>query len=559
MFTMAQTLESTEKDPSSGAVAAGDRLGEKSATPTATGEGSNGWADVARREADLIGAGFSGIGEAAADAFKSENLPMTMGKVALSMGLAFTLGRLRPVTPVGQSLLRSAGLAAGLSFGVDVATNGWEVGKAMADAARTTANLQHDTEVMKHSFGQFAFDTALTMPFAVGAGVLGNRLAKSGAAVAENIVPRVTEPATPRPSKLVFARDDEAQPPISNERDAIQTFAGLQKRYMPPLLMARSPELVTSIGELVNTPGLLEQDPNKLVTALNGVHRRSGLPDVLEVRAGENEAGDATFQSGSFLLNSKLLATLHDASDLEKLTTGRAKLTSVVMHEDEHLEQQNLIVRRIADKLGIGKDWLRSDVDAVIAHYPTTGPWKIMGYNNADAINPDFVQSILKLRAGNRLSPVGTHRADMLLESFGHPINKDLLTYYDYSARHFMGQLEGAKFENGHDVGAMMNNDFTYPALRADVNRIMAAAQSHPLEMTPTNAGMEIHSHAVRRLPDIERELSMIPRYGQWAHEAEAYAVEQKGFDGYVAAFGSRLPFHLPTWAQFYKLEPLTS
>ncbi|HEY9790162.1 MAG TPA: hypothetical protein V6D22_07180, partial [Candidatus Obscuribacterales bacterium] len=213
--------------------------------------GADTWADAARREVHLLRAGLSGFREAAVDAFKSENLPMTAGKVALSVGLAFTLGRLRPISAVAQSLLRSAGMAAGLSFSMDVAANGWEVGKAMADAAGTNPNLQKDSDVMKRSLGQFAFDTALTAPFAIGSGVLGNRLAKAATA-AETLAARALKSSSERmdakaPRSLMFARDEEAAE--STEHQAIRTFADLQLRgFTPPLLMARSPLFAESLS-----------------------------------------------------------------------------------------------------------------------------------------------------------------------------------------------------------------------------------------------------------------------------------------------------------------------
>lgn len=145
-------------------------------SPTTSVEDSESWAAKAAREGRLLLAGAAGFGDAASNAFGQEELPGTLGKVAVSAGIGLAMARFMPSRGLLGVAGKAAGIGATVSLASDISGRGGEVLGAMSDTWQSPANWDKNVAVMQDSLGKFGFDTAMTMAAGAAGGVLGRKV-----------------------------------------------------------------------------------------------------------------------------------------------------------------------------------------------------------------------------------------------------------------------------------------------------------------------------------------------------------------------------------------------
>jgi len=145
------------------------------------------WQDKAVREAQLVGTGLAGFTDAAAHALDRDHIGETLGKVAFSIAAGYALTRMAPKTGLTGFLARSTATGMGASFAYDVVGNGVQVTNAVADNWQSDRNWQRNSQVMRNSLGQFAFDATLMTAGGLGGGRLAEMRALSLSPVPSNI------------------------------------------------------------------------------------------------------------------------------------------------------------------------------------------------------------------------------------------------------------------------------------------------------------------------------------------------------------------------------------
>lgn len=130
-------------------------------------------ADKLLREAHLVGKGFAGIGKAATDSIKPENIPETAALLGLSGGLGYGLARLTSAPGAIGVVGKVAATGLAPAFLWDLGVNGKQAWNAMGEAWHSNANWDNNVAAMEKSVGKFAFDS-----IAMGAvGVAGHSFA----------------------------------------------------------------------------------------------------------------------------------------------------------------------------------------------------------------------------------------------------------------------------------------------------------------------------------------------------------------------------------------------
>lgn len=134
--------------------------------------------DKMLRETQLVGAGFMGIGKAASDSIKPENLPETGALLAISGGLGYGLGRMTAAPGAIGVVGKVAATGLAPAFLWDLGVNGQQAWNAMGEAWDSNRNWNNNVAAMEKSVGKFAFDS-----IAMGAvGIGGHSLARSSMA-----------------------------------------------------------------------------------------------------------------------------------------------------------------------------------------------------------------------------------------------------------------------------------------------------------------------------------------------------------------------------------------
>ncbi|HEY9789038.1 MAG TPA: hypothetical protein V6D22_01480, partial [Candidatus Obscuribacterales bacterium] len=332
--------------------------------------------------------------------------------------------------------------ATGLGFGMDIATNSWQVGKAMADAATANPQWDKDVSVMQNSLGKFAFDTALTAPFAIGASTIGARLGAGKIAAA-------TASETHFARTFASARSD-AEPDAALAARKYNQL--LSEGYAAPPLMALIPDLNRSIYSVMqNSPPVTNQRYGRVLDqlrgSLNDVHRANGLPDIGSLKSATmGDLGDHVF--GNIRVNSKLFRDVFEYPSPYSLSRDQARLASIVLHEDQHLADEALVIRRLADKLGVGRDPQPSDMQAIFKLHPhgaETDWWK----------NDDFVKQALSRAPEAKLTSDEIRRADLLLDSLRLPLMKGqpgTPAYPEWPHEAYAFAVEGRAFDTFNSV-----------------------------------------------------------------------------------------------------------
>lgn len=127
----------------------------------ASAKTSEPWTEKLSREAELLKSAGPGFINAAKDATKPENLPATLGTVALSAGLGLVMARYAPMKGAVGALTRT-GLASMTIAGLaETTVNGSQIAGALKDTWNSDRNWQQNVSVVRSSLGRFAFESAL--------------------------------------------------------------------------------------------------------------------------------------------------------------------------------------------------------------------------------------------------------------------------------------------------------------------------------------------------------------------------------------------------------------
>ncbi len=144
----------------------------------------------------------------------------------------------------------------------------------------------------------------------------------------------------------------------------------------------------------------LDARKEHLQSALDKITARHGLPSIeFDYLKGKNASGEYSNGHGK-------LAVDRDFMVGDTLKTQSLDLT---LHELTHFEQDVLVIRRMADGLGIGKKANPEQLDQLAKAYDVL---------TGDAPSRGFLQNVLENRAGKPLSSQQIARADELLQSF---------------------------------------------------------------------------------------------------------------------------------------------
>lgn len=136
------------------------------------------WTDKALREAQLIGQGVTGIGDAAKESVSKGHRLETAGEVALSVGAGLGLAYLSRGRSLGYLAGRTLSTAGTLSFLKDGCEHGGQALNAMNDAWHSNENMKDDAAIMRKSVGSFAFDAGLTSIGGLAGATAGHTLFK---------------------------------------------------------------------------------------------------------------------------------------------------------------------------------------------------------------------------------------------------------------------------------------------------------------------------------------------------------------------------------------------
>ncbi len=141
---------------------------------------------------------------------------------------------------------------------------------------------------------------------------------------------------------------------------------------------------------------VLEMD---LSDALVDLAKEFNLPlPILRVRS--DDPALAWYGDGGITINRRTAKQAHNKP---------AELIRSVLHELTHLEQDTLIIRRVADILEVGDSVDAQTIEKVKARY-----FELTAYKVNDAL----VADVLDIRRGKSLEPIQASRADELAQSF---------------------------------------------------------------------------------------------------------------------------------------------
>ncbi|MBC7996883.1 MAG: hypothetical protein IAF58_03005, partial [Leptolyngbya sp.] len=116
---------------------------------------------------------------------------------------------------------------------------------------------------------------------------------------------------------------------------------------------------------------------------------------------GDSADGSSIGGSNRIILSTRLL---------NNQETLNAQFLDTLFHEVSHVEQDNLVVRRLADELKIGKTASPAEIDALRDLYAKR--------QKTERGRSSFFEEVLKVRDGQPLNETQAARADALIESF---------------------------------------------------------------------------------------------------------------------------------------------
>lgn len=144
----------------------------------------------------------------------------------------------------------------------------------------------------------------------------------------------------------------------------------------------------------------LEEGMAAVQTAFNRNTRTLGIPDVQVTWSRGQPHSAASHQSGTSAM---------EMNGFDWLTAGKKTNLSSAVHEFTHIEQDSLVVRRLADRMGIGANATDRQISQLFSEY-----------SRASSLEPNgwywhLIRDVLKVREGIALSPAEATRADTLM------------------------------------------------------------------------------------------------------------------------------------------------
>jgi hypothetical protein len=246
-----------------------------------------------------------------------------------------------------------------------------------------------------------------------------------------------------------------------------------------------------------------------------------------------------------------MLRSVFEHPNPQSILQDQARLFSVLMHEDEHLEGSSLEVQRLAEKLGIRRDPLPSDIDAVIESHPSSQFQKLEAVPQSESeIDRDFIRAALRLRPDGPLDPASARRADLLLESSRIPLQKLQLKKEIDSTHEFL--LWCPHFNNDYarffETARDWDSQRIPAGLRDLVGQTVEAVDKG--QLSREQAGLKIYDSGLEHEAALEQRRDSLPDYPNWPHEGEAFAVERQAYRVFTQGLSfSRGPgLTVPNW-----------